>query len=180
MSLITLPYTFASMAAGNIPAADIDDNFNAILTVVNGGIDQTNLSASFNPTFSGLTVNGAASISSTLSVSGVVSCANATLSGQAVNLGQFPLTGGSQQLPSGLIIKWGVVATTGYNVGTTAVNANFPVAFPNSIFQAFATPSNTPFSIGIPSASASGLTIDVYNLYTSNISTAVYWFAIGD
>jgi hypothetical protein len=63
--------------------------------------------------------------------------ANATTTYNAVNLSQFPATiasNGSATLPSGIIIKWGVLNITG---GSSTVS--FASAFPNTCLQVIVT-----------------------------------------
>ena len=126
MSFISLPYIFNNLS-GNVPATDLDANFNAIAAIVNGGIDATNLAANFNPAMASLTVSGAASIGGTLNagattLSSLTVSGNETIDGNLNVIGNLTQTGGSAitggntttgytQFPNGLILNWGQPTT---------------------------------------------------------------------
>lgn len=111
------------------------------------------------------------------------SVAAATASAHAVNLGQFGssiASSGYQNLPSGLIIQWGVTAGIG---ASSSGSITFPLAFPNGLLTVVATYSNSgsnsptlgnPFQIGATSRTS-------FNLYNGGSGSAVYgWIAIGN
>lgn len=89
---------------------------------------------------------------------------------------------GYQKLPSGMIMQWGRATNTSQS-GATPGTANFPLAFPNNVFQVVMTDTsdnayrywtsnytNTSFSFGALETDAS--TTDVY--VTSGDATASY------
>ena len=111
---------------------------------------------------------------------------------QAVNFGQFASSlgsSGSQTLPTGLILKWGVSGTlpTGSNLASIA--GTFPVAFPTAAYGIWGTPNNSssPSWVALtvyPSAlSATGYTFycDTAGTSSHTITNTVNitWFAIG-
>jgi hypothetical protein len=106
--------------------------------------------------------------------------------GGMLPLGALGITGslaatGWQRLPSGLIFQWGRTASTGSSVAIT-----FPVAFPNTCFQGFATPHQSAAFAGtgvlgayFQATSAAGATIT--NDQSGSVSaTPVQWLAIGN
>jgi hypothetical protein len=103
----------------------------------------------------------------------------ATLSNQAVQLGQFPSSisgSGYQKLPSGLIIQWSnptSSSTTGYTTVT------FPIAFPNAMLADTALLGNTDLFINGVSATTTTRTYDIQNASGTYISTNFTYIAIG-
>jgi hypothetical protein len=91
---------------------------------------------------------------------------------------------GWTKMPNGLIMQWGLSATTGMSSPTTV---NFPIEFPNNVFMVsgtmvsvsgqpqdnvltlYATPSNTSFIVRSGGQGGSGF-------FTND---PFYWYAIG-
>jgi len=98
---------------------------------------------------------------------------NATASGHAVNLGQFPKAlgvEGTQTLPSGLILKWGNATPT-----TTGVVVTFATAFPTGVNCITISQNDGAVVImGSSSISISGFTAKA-----SGNGYNAFWFAIG-
>lgn len=196
MALVTLPYILNNLLPANNPnpLADIDDNFNAILAVLNGGIDQTNLSSSFNPIFSSLTVNGAANISGTLNAGGTT-VSSLTVSGNTTLDGTLNITGSITQ--SGTAFITGGNATTGYNTNPvtgeikqwTTISLisgiatwTFPLPFPNACVNVQGSIcSNTPNAnaVNIGTFSKNSVQVAVAMNDTSWVASGVYVMAIG-
>ncbi len=93
-----------------------------------------------------------------------------------------PGSEGSFTIPaSGLIIKWGV---TGNVTGTGTVAHNFPVAFPNSVFQVV-TGSTVETGSGnswpsVTVKSLSGFTVTISSLGIGSSTSAATYIAIGN
>ena len=111
---------------------------------------------------------------------------------QAVNFGQFPSSigaSGSQTLPTGLILKWGVsgAVSTGSNLGS--VSGTFASAFPNAVYGIWGTPNNSssPSWVAL-TVYPSALSTTGYTFYCDTAGTSshpitntvnITWFAIG-
>lgn len=101
----------------------------------------------------------------------------ATIKYSAGFIGSTSLNG-YQKLPSGLIIQWGSSASIAAGVSGTVT---FPIAFPNAILSASATPgvtanTTTPTGAGIQFGSTTNMTIR--NL-GATLGYAFQWIAIG-
>ena len=107
----------------------------------------------------------------------------ATLANQAVNLGQFASSFGAngyQTLPGGLILQWGVGASTGATAGN--FTATYPLAFPTSFLGGSMTVGGSTasnYTVQITSSTKTVITgtTELNGAYSSGIN--VYWFAIG-
>lgn len=109
----------------------------------------------------------------------------ATLSGHAVNLGQFissKVTNGYLKLPGGLILQWG--QNSGSSGGGQTYN--FPISFPNACLNIIGVNSNAPGSFSHPNIySVSTTTFQASMVYMNTSATSVYttdafyWFALG-
>ena len=104
--------------------------------------------------------------------------ANGTTGNNAVNFSQFPVTlaaAGSQTLPGGLILKWGIKNS----VATGAWTNTYPTAFPTACV--FAT--NTPTELNSIAQTALVVTAIAAGSFASVNSTGIVnnfrWFAIG-
>ena len=81
---------------------------------------------------------------------------------------------GYQKLPSGLILQWMTV--------TSFTTTNFPIAFPNNLFNVQATGVNANTTVNVTSSSTSGVYATVYNPGSGNPynGVPVNIFAIGN
>ncbi|MGZ5029018.1 MAG: gp53-like domain-containing protein [Methylobacter sp.] len=82
---------------------------------------------------------------------------------------------GYQKLPSGLIVQWGVVTTSGTPGAATAIT--FPIAFPNAVYSFTGTPASSGTSVcsaWIDTLAAAGA-----NVHCNIASTPVTWIALG-
>lgn len=88
------------------------------------------------------------------------------------------LTNGYQKLPGGLIVQWGSINAV---PAGSALSVTFPLTFPTTILQGFATIMNTGGVSGSLAAGVGNLassTMSVFNNGSSG-STAISWTAIG-
>lgn len=90
---------------------------------------------------------------------------------------------GYQKLPGGLIVQWGVInAISG--VGDSANVVTLPIAYPNSIFQVYASANDLNIAegdgvaVGARKITASLTTINVIN--TGSSTEPVSWLTIGN
>lgn len=102
--------------------------------------------------------------------------------GYAALFGSSLATNGYQKLPSGLIVQWGQIATS----GTTGVTVTFPVAFPNACRSATATAnvasSTVPYAFAsVNGLSAASMSVDGWQAVSGNRSSfTANWIAIGN
>jgi hypothetical protein len=104
----------------------------------------------------------------------------ATSANEAVNLGQFPSSvgvNGYQEFPSGMIMQWGYVLSTG-SVGTYPVT--YPIPFPNQTFMVTISNAANTSPVNLYMAAANyqktGFTAFVNN---GTASWSFAWIAIG-
>jgi len=83
---------------------------------------------------------------------------------------------GYTYLPNGLIFQWGKISSVTANNTATA---NFPIPFPNNVFNTQTTPLAT-IEIGEPSYTYSLSTSQIVVRNSSTSTVDVQWFAIGN
>lgn len=84
---------------------------------------------------------------------------------------------GYYKFPGGLIIQWG---TTGSVTSGGSLSTNFPIAFPNSAYNAFIT-GTAPGSSGGATAAVTSLSVNSFTINNNiNVNQGFYWFALGN
>ncbi|RVU74729.1 gp53-like domain-containing protein [Pantoea dispersa] len=117
--------------------------------------------------------------------------APAAQSNQAVNLGQFTLLSGDAgyiKFPNGVILQWGSGAIAGGGSASGTVTVNYPIAFPNTFFQAVACPrdmsggtsSGMSFYVNYQSGTIQLSTLKVSAVGSAVGSLSFRYFAIGN
>jgi hypothetical protein len=88
---------------------------------------------------------------------------------------------GYQKLPSGLIVQWGTVVSSG--TGTSNAVVTYPIPFPNITFQTYATCAGSPttgsYTVLSSTNSVSGATFTVLVNGSGVSSVAINWLALG-
>jgi hypothetical protein len=165
----------AKLARGNVGATSQD-----IFTIDTGG--GLNVSAA---TASGHVVNLGLADARYAALLGNIankfSVAAGVAATDAVNVGQFTTgqvkttTSGNQQLPGGLILKWGYVAS----VPNSPFTITFPTAFPTAgVYANYIFSANN--SAGDANSALTAISASSFSGANSNSLTAnLYWFAIG-
>lgn len=120
----------AATARGSISAAKsgINSDITGIFGFAHTEITETSGNLAEIANNNGLQINNVAG-----NAYAPVFCANGALSNQAVTYDQFAASlssTGYQRLPSGFIVQWGSVTTTGGGV----ISVTFPLTFPNGVF----------------------------------------------
>jgi len=85
---------------------------------------------------------------------------------------------GSESLPGGSIIKWGLQTTSWNNSPNTPTTVTFPVPFPNKSLSVTATSVYTYYN-EIPTISVGNVQNTSFSFVTGD-SSQFYWMAIGN
>lgn len=94
---------------------------------------------------------------------------------------KFSLTAnGYQRLPSGLIVQWGTVATS----GSADVTVILPIAFPNGgmsvVASAYNTPTTSSVAVGVGTLTSTEFRLGAFASNTAaRVANTVAWLAIG-
>ena len=122
---------------------------------------------------------------------GPLQVAPAAQSNHAVNLGQFTLLSGDSgyiKFPNGVILQWGSGSIAGGGSASGTVTVNYPIAFPNTFFQAVACPrdmsggtsSGMSFYANYQSGTTQLSTIKVSAVGSAVGNLSFRYFAIGN
>jgi hypothetical protein len=182
----TLPLSNA--AAGGQMQMIISNQGSGVLTLAMQGGNTSDISfLSLSPGQSLAVVNDGGTawhhLWSEVGTTGPYSVGNATANTHAVNLGQFTTsqvksTSGNQQLPGGLILKWGTTGSIANSATPTTIT--FPVAFPTACAYVNCIGTGTRGSAGEANNVINAVTASSFGIVSGNAATQTFlWFAIG-